>query len=340
MRAAFKAVMDGMQVAMLVPDHRARAAALQTFRERLARLSRAGRDALALPQRRRAARASSPRRPAASVDILIGTHRLLQKDVAFKNLGLVIIDEEQRFGVAHKERLKQMRQRGRRPDALRHADPAHAAHVAGRHPRHVDDETPPEERAADQDLRGGVRRPPRPRGDPARARARRAGLLRAQPRAQHRARSRAKLRDIVPEADVGIGHGQMHEDQLEHVDARLHAAARTTCWSARRSSSPASTSRTSTRSSSTRPTVSAWRSSTSCAAASAAAPHRAYAYLLYEQHRALSEVAQKRLQAIFEATELGAGFQIALRDLEIRGAGNLLGAEQSGHMAPSASTST
>ncbi len=125
----------------------------------------------------------------------------------------------------------------------------------------------------------------------------------------------------------------MHEDELEAHDARASPTARSTCSSARRSSSPASTSPTPTRSSSTTPTRSAWRSSTSCAAASAAAPCAPTPTCSTTAARALSETAQRRLQAIFEATELGAGFQIAMRDLEIRGAGNLLGAEQSGHIA-------
>ena len=122
------------------------------------------------------------------VDILIGTHRLLQKDVDFKNLGLVIIDEEQRFGVAHKERLKQMREE---VDVLTlTATPIpRTLHMSLAGIRDISSviDTPPEDRAADPDLRARVRRPARARGDPARAGSRRAGLLRAQPRPEHRA---------------------------------------------------------------------------------------------------------------------------------------------------------
>ena len=164
-RAAFKAVMDGKQVAVLVPTTVLAQQHYQTFRERLGGVSRRASRCSRASVGRRAEARSSRSWPPGSVDILIGTHRLLQKDVSFKDLGLVVIDEEQRFGVAHKEHLKQMRARGRRADAVRDADPAHAAHVARRHPRHVDDGDAAGGPPADPDLRLGVRRPARARGD-------------------------------------------------------------------------------------------------------------------------------------------------------------------------------
>ena len=141
------------------------------------------------------------------------------------------------------------------------------------------------------------------------------------------------MRELVPGARVAIAHGQMDESRLERVVLGLRGARATTCSSARRSSRAASTCRRSTRWSSTAPTCSASRSSTSCAAASAAAGQRAYAYLLHPRDRVLSEEAYERLKAIGEFTDLGSGFKLAMRDLEIRGAGNLLGGAQSGHIA-------
>ena len=192
-RAAFKAVMDGKQVAVLVPTTVLAQQHYNTFRERLAgfpvRVEMLSRFRSDRDQRQVAADAAT-----GSVDIVIGTHRLLQKDVAFKNLGLVIIDEEQRFGVAHKERLKQMRTE---VDVLTlTATPIpRTLHMSLTGIRDMSTiETPPEERLPIKTYVDRVRRPPRPRGDPARAGARRPGLLRPQPRPQHRADRRAAPR--------------------------------------------------------------------------------------------------------------------------------------------------
>ena len=131
-RAAFKAVQDGKQVAVLAPttilveQHR------HTFDRAAGRLPGQGRGALALPDARRSRRPLLERLAAGDVDIIIGTHRLLSPDVVFKDLGLLVVDEEQRFGVKHKERLKELRACGRRAHAHGDADPAHAAPVAGR----------------------------------------------------------------------------------------------------------------------------------------------------------------------------------------------------------------
>ena len=147
------------------------------------------RDALAASSRRRAASEIVEGVDDGSVDILIGTHRILQKDVAFADLGLLIVDEEQRFGVAHKERLKQLRTRGGRADAVGDADPAHAAHVARRHPRHVASSRRRRRSGcrSGRYVAGGRRRLVR-EAITARARPRRAGLLRPQPGREHRGR--------------------------------------------------------------------------------------------------------------------------------------------------------
>ena len=292
-----------------------------------------GRGALALPHASASSATSLERLAEGAVDIVIGTHRLLQKDVSFKDLGLVIIDEEQRFGVAHKERLKQLRSE---VDVLTlTATPIprtlHMSLVGVRDMSTI--ETPPEDRLPIRTYRQPVRRRRGARGDPARARPRRPGLLRPQPRADDRASWRSSSRELVPEARIAVGHGQMAEDAARAGDARVRRRRVRRAGLHARSSSRAWTSRTSTRSSSTTRTASGWRSSTSFAAASGAAASRAYAYFLYTRDTALTEMAEKRLRTIFEATELGAGFRIAMKDLEIRGAGNLLGAEQHGHIA-------
>jgi len=328
-RAAFKAVMDGMQVAVLVPTTVLAQQHFTTFRERLAgfpvkveMLSRFRSDA---EQRQVVAAAAT-----GNVDILIGTHRLLQKDVSFKNLGLVVIDEEQRFGVAHKERLKQMRAE---VDVLTlTATPIpRTLNMALTGIRDMSNiETPPEERLPiktyvtefDEHLvREAVTRE-----------LERGGQVYFVHNRVHNIELVARqLREVVPEADVLIGHGQMPEDQLERVMIEFTAgnADVLVCTTIIESGLDIPNVNTIIINNAHRFGLAQLYQLRGRVGRSAA---RAYAYLLYEKHVALSEVAQKRLQAIFEATELGAGFQIALHDLEIRGAGNLLGAEQSGQI--------
>ena len=184
-RAAFKAVQDGYQVAVLVPTTVLAQQHERTFRERLGPfpirvevLSRFRTDT--------DAREVIEALRAGDVDIVIGTHRLLQDGVEFANLGLVVIDEEQRFGVAHKERLKRMRLEVDVLALSATPNPPHPAHVAQRHPRHVDDGARAGRSSAGADVRVGVGRRPRAGGDSAGAGAWRSDLLRAQPRAQHR----------------------------------------------------------------------------------------------------------------------------------------------------------
>jgi len=328
-RAAFKSVLDGRQVAVLVPTTVLAQQHFATFRQRLAgfpvkveMLSRFRSDK---EQREIVAAAAT-----GNVDIVIGTHRLLQKDVAFKDLGLVIIDEEQRFGVAHKERLKQMRSE---VDVLTlTATPIpRTLNMALSGIRDMSTiETPPEERLPiktyvmefdDHIVREAITRE-----------MERGGQVYFVHNRVHNIEMVARhLREIVPDAEILIGHGQMPEDQLERVmldftDGKADVLICTTIIESGLDIPNVNTIIINNADKFGLAQLYQLRGRVGRGAA------RAHAYLLYEKHRSLSEVAQKRLQTIFEATELGAGFQIALRDLEIRGAGNLLGAEQSGQI--------
>ena len=267
-----------------------------------------------------------------TVDIVIGTHRLLSKDVAFKDLGLVVVDEEQRFGVAAKERLKQLRTA---VDVLTlSATPIPRTlnlALAGIRDLSVI-ETPPEDRLPIQtrvaEASAGLVR------DAILRELDRGGqVFYVHNRVETIEAQAEQLRRLLPgRADRrrprADGRGRAREG-----DAHVRRRRRPTSSCAPRSSSPGSTSRTRTRSSSTARTRWASPSSTSSAGRVGRSSRRAYAYLLYRRRERMSEEARKRLQAIFNASELGAGFQIALADLEIRGAGNILGGEQSGFMA-------
>jgi transcription-repair coupling factor (superfamily II helicase) len=328
-RAAFKAVVDGSQVAVLVPTTVLAQQHFNTFRQRLSgfpvRVEMLSRFRSDRDQRRIVGDCA-----AGSVDVVIGTHRLLQKDVQFKNLGLVIIDEEQRFGVAHKERLKQMRAE---VDVLTlTATPIpRTLNMALTGIRDMSTiETPPEERLPiktyvtefdDHLVRDAITRELERGGQ----------VYFVHNRVHNIELVTRQLRDIVPEADILIGHGQMPEDQLERVmldfsEGRADVLVCTTIIESGLDIPNVNTIIINHADKFGLAQLYQLRGRVGRGAA------RAYAYLLYEKHRAISEVAQKRLQTIFEATELGAGFQIALRDLEIRGAGNLLGAEQSGQI--------
>ena len=328
-RAAFKAVMDGTQVAMLVPTTVLAQQHYFTFTERLA----------AFPIRiEMLSRFRSPQEQQqvvrdlaeGSVDIVIGTHRLLQKDVAFKNLGLVIIDEEQRFGVSHKERLKQMR---REVDVLTlSATPIpRTLHMSLAGIRDMSTmETPPEERLPiktyvlerdDRLVREAILRELERGGQ----------VYFVHNRVQSIEAVARRLRELVPEARIAVGHGQMPEEQLARV--MLEFVKRETdvlvCTTIIESGIDIPNVNTIIINQAERFGLAQLYQLRGRVGRGVS---RAYAYLLYDRRRLLTEPAQKRLQTIFEATELGAGFRIALRDLEIRGAGNLLGAEQSGHI--------
>jgi transcription-repair coupling factor (superfamily II helicase) len=268
---------------------------------------------------------------AGSVDICIGTHRLLQRDVAFKDLGLVIIDEEQRFGVAHKERLKQLR---REVDVLTlTATPIprtlHMSLVGVRDMSSM--ETPPEERlpirtyVTERDeglIREAILRELDRGGQ----------VYYVHNRVQSIAYEASRLQKLVPEARIAIGHGQMPEEQLERVmlefaDGQHGVLVCTTIIESGLDIPSVNTLIVNNAHHFGLSQLYQLRGRVGRAAA------RAYAYFMFIRDTALTETAEKRLRTIFEATELGAGFRIALKDLEIRGAGNLLGAEQHGHIS-------
>ena len=329
-RAAFKAVMDGKQVAVLVPTTVLAEQHGSTFRERVAgfpvRVEVLSRFRSNEQQREIVAGIAT-----GEVDIAIGTHRLLQKDVEFKDLGLVIIDEEQRFGVSHKERLKQMRAE---VDSLTlSATPIprtlQMSLVGIRDMSTV--MTPPEERQPirtyvlqwdDEILREAIDRELQRGGQ----------VYFVHNRVHNIERIVTRLRNIIPEARITVGHGQMPEEQLERVMMEFGAGEHDVlvCTTIIESGLDIPNANTIIINDANHLGLAQLYQLRGRVGRSA---NRAYAYLLYDKNRTMSETAQKRLEAIFEATELGAGFQIALRDLEIRGAGNVLGTEQSGHIA-------
>ena len=293
-RAAFKAVTDGTQVAVLVPTTVLAQQHFNTFRQRLSgfpvkveMLSRFRND--------REQREVVSGAAAGSVDIVIGTHRLLQKDVAFKDLGLIIIDEEQRFGVTHKERLKQMRSQ---VDVLTlTATPIpRTLNMALTGIRDMSTiETPPEERLPiktyvtefdDHLVREAITREME-RGGQAYFVHNRVHNIELVTR---------QLRDIVPEAEILIGHGQMHEDQLERVmlDFTEGKADVLVCTTIIESGLDIPNVNTIIINNADRFGLAQLYQLRGRVGRGAAA--RAYAYLLYEKHRALSEVAQKRLR--------------------------------------------
>ncbi len=329
-RAAFKAVMDGRQVALLVPTTVLAQQHYQTFRERLSafpvRVEMLSRFRSEGEQRQVVEGLTE-----GTVDVVIGTHRLLQRDVQLKDLGLVMIDEEQRFGVAHKEHLKQMR---RDVDVLTlSATPIpRTLYMALGGIRDMSTmETPPEERLPirtyvsefdDRLVREAILRELERGGQ----------VYFVHNRVHSIGMIARKVQEIVPEASMGIAHGQMPEQDLarvmlEFVQGRIDVLVCTTIIESGLDIPNVNTIIVNQADKLGLGQLYQLRGRVGRGA------HRAYAYLMYDRKRRLTEQAQKRLQTIFEATELGAGFQIALRDLEIRGAGNLLGPEQSGYMA-------
>jgi len=330
LRAAFKAIQDGKQVAVLVPTtvladqhHRTFSQRFAAFPLRVGLLSRF--VPLAAQRRTLAGLADG------SVDLVIGTHRLLSKDVGFRDLGLVVVDEEQRFGVAAKEKLKQLR---REVDVITlSATPIPRTlnlALAGVRDLSVI-ETPPEDRLPIQTrvaeasaglVRDAILRE-LDRGGQAFYVHNRVETIEAQAE---------QLRRILPDVRIVVGHGQMPEGQLERVMLGFAAgeADLLVCTTIIESGLDIPNANT----------IIIDRADTLGLAQLyqlrgrvGRSSRRAYAYLLYRRRERMSEEARKRLQAIFNASELGAGFQIALADLEIRGAGNILGGEQSGHMA-------
>ncbi|MBN1955116.1 MAG: transcription-repair coupling factor, partial [Anaerolineae bacterium] len=330
LRAAFKAVMDGKQVAILVPTTVLAQQHCQTFAERLkpfpvavAMLSRF----LSAKEQERVVEGLVK----GGVDIVIGTHRLLSEDVRFKDLGLLIIDEEQRFGVVHKERLKEMRQE---VDVLTlTATPIprtlHMSLTGVRDMSTID--TPPEERLP---VRTHV-------GEYDEVLIRQA-ILRELDRGgqvffvHNRVMSiyavAQQVRKLVPEARIAVAHGQMAERELEKVMLEFAAGNVDVlvCTSIIESGLDIPNANTLIVHHAERFGLAQLYQLKGRVGRGA---RRAYAYLLHSKYTGLGDTARQRLGTIGEATELGAGFRIAMRDLEIRGAGELLGRRQHGHIA-------
>ena len=330
LRAAFKAVLDGKQVAILVPTTVLAQQHFTTFTQRLGAFP-VKVEMLSRFRTEREQQAILEGLASGTVDICIGTHRLLQKDVVFKDLGLVIVDEEQRFGVVHKERLKQMR---KEVDVLTlSATPIprtlHMALVGVRDMSTM--ETPPDERLPIKTYVGEYHE-----------RLIREAIIRELERngqvffVHNRVQSISpvafRLRGLVPEANIAIAHGQMPEEELERVmlDFTQGKVDVLVCTTIIESGLDIPNVNTLIVNDADRLGLAQLYQLRGRVGRGS---NRAYAYFLYGQGKRLTLAAEKRLQTIFEATELGAGFRIAMKDLEIRGAGNLLGTEQSGHIA-------
>ncbi len=329
-RAAFKAVMGGKQVAVLVPTTVLAQQHYHTFRERFAGYP-VNVDLLSRFRSRARQDKTIRELGRGTVDIVIGTHRLLAQDVRFKDLGLLIVDEEHRFGVGHKERLKELKTN---VDVLvLTATPIprtlNMAMVGLRDMSVID--TPPEDRFPvqtyvveyDEDMvRDAILREV----------ARGGQVFYVHNRVQSIDAVAARLHELLPKARLGIAHGQMKEDELEKammdfLDGEYDILLSTTIIE----------------SGLDLPNVNTLIIEDADMLGLAQlyqlrgrvgrSNRVAYAYLTYRPGRVISDQAEKRLEAIRDFTELGSGYKIALRDLEIRGAGNLLGAEQHGFMA-------
>ena len=329
-RAAFKAVQDGMQAAVLVPTTLLAQQHLQTFSERYApyplRVEVLSRFLTSAQQRKVIEGVNN-----GSVDVVIGTHRLLSKDVRFAKLGLLVIDEEQRFGVSHKEQIKQFK-----------ADIDVLTLTATPIPRTLEMsltgirdlsllQTPPAERqpiltyVGEQDDRAvaeAIRRELLREGQAFFVHNRVADI-------EHIARD---LRTLVPEARVAVAHGQMDERSLEQVVVDFWEGVYDVlvCTTIIESGIDMPTVNTLVVD---RADLLGLGQLHQIRGRVGRSGRRAYAYLFHPRDRVLTEQAYERLKTIGEATELGSGFRIAMRDLEIRGAGNLLGEGQTGHIA-------
>ena len=329
-RAAFKAAQEGFQVAVLVPTTVLAQQHHLTFSERLRAFPV---RVEALSRMRTEAEAASVLLGlrAGSVDIVIGTHRLLQPDVAFKNLGLVVLDEEQRFGVRQKERFKQLRTA---VDVLSlSATPIpRTLHMALSGIRDLSViRTPPEDRvpiktyvtAKASDLIRDVCLRELSRGGQ---------VYYVHNRVQTIAREAARLRQLLPEARVAVAHGQMPEAELAKVMVQFMGGEVDIlcCTTIVESGLDIANVNTIVIDDATRLGLAQLYQLRGRVGRGG---QRAYAYLLYDPARTLTERADKRLDVIEDLQDLGAGFTLALRDLEIRGAGNVLGEAQHGEIA-------
>lgn len=329
-RAAFKAVMDGKQVAFLVPTtilaeqhYKNMSHRFSDFPVRVDMVSRF-RSSVQQKETLRAVKEGN-------VDILIGTHRLLQKDVQFKDLGLLVIDEEQRFGVTHKEKVKSLK---KNIDVLTlTATPIpRTLHMSLTGVRDISViETPPEERYPiqtyvveynDQLIRDAIMREIGRGGQ----------VYFVYNRVEDISKMAAYLSNLIPEAKVATAHGQMTERELEDVMVNFmsneyNVLVATTIIETGIDISNVNTMIIYDADKMGLSQLYQLRGRVGRSS------RIAYAYFTYRKDKILTEVAEKRLKAIKEFTELGSGFKIAMRDLEIRGAGNMMGSAQHGHMA-------
>jgi transcription-repair coupling factor (superfamily II helicase) len=329
MRAAFKAVMDGRQVAFLAPTTVLAFQHLRTLQSRFAAFP-VKVDMVSRFRSKQEQKVTLANLAEGKLDIIVGTHRLLSKDVIFHDLGLLVVDEEQRFGVAHKERIKQMR---RKVDVLTmSATPIPRTlnmSLVGIRDMSVI-ETPPRDRLAIQT--NVVAFDQKVIGDAVRHELERGGQIYLVHNRVESIHSIAGLvQRLVPEAKIIVGHGQMGEDALEKVMvdfvARKYDVLVATTIIENGLDIPNAN------------TIIINRADRYGLAQLyqlrgrvGRSDRRAYAYLLVPPGHTLSPVARKRLAAMREFSDLGAGFRVAALDLEIRGAGNLLGGEQSGHI--------
>jgi transcription-repair coupling factor (superfamily II helicase) len=329
-RAAFKAVMDGKQVAILVPTTLLAQQHFATFSERFASFPVSVR-ALSRFQTDKEQREIVAGLADGSVDVVIGTHRLLQPSTQFKELGLVVVDEEQRFGVEHKEFLKRLRTS---VDVLTmSATPIPRTlemSITGIREMSVI-QTPPEERHPvltfvgvydEKQIAAAVRRELLREGQ----------VFYIHNRVESITRAAARLQEIVPEARIGVAHGQMGEHQLEPImlafwEKEYDVLVCTTIVESGLDIPNANTLVVE------RADLLGLSQLHQLRGRVGRSRDRAYAYFLYPPEKPLTEEAHDRLATIAQHSDLGAGTQIAMKDLEIRGAGNLLGGEQSGHIA-------
>ena len=329
-RAAFKAIQDGKQVAMLVPTTLLVRQHLETFAERFAGFPIHLR-ALSRFQSDKEARETIAGLADGTVDLVIGTHRLLTNNIVFKDLGLAIIDEEQRFGVEHKDALKKLKMN---VDVLAmSATPIpRTLEMAVTGIREMSTlATPPEDRHPILTFVG-------PYSDRQVAAAIRRELLRegqvffVHNRVSSINRVAAQLAELVPEARIAVAHGQLSESVLEQVmvdfwERKFDVLVSTTIIETGIDITNANTLIID------RADKYGLSQLHQIRGRVGRGRERAYAYFLYDENKPLSETAHDRLATIAANNELGGGMQIALKDLEIRGAGNLLGGEQSGHIA-------
>ena len=330
LRAAFKAVMSGKQVAVLVPTTVLAQQHFQTFSSRFAPFGLVV-DVVSRFRAPAEQRATLQKTAEGAVDVLIGTHRLLQTDVTFKDLGLLVVDEEQRFGVAQKERLKKWTV-GLDVLTLTATPIPRTLHMSLAGLRDMSAiESAPEDRLPVQTYVVEYR--PALIAEAIRQEIGRGGQVYfVYNRIASIERMHSELKALVPEAKIGVAHGKMSDDVLEDVmfDFYENHYNLLLCTSIIENGLDVANANTIIVYDADHFGLSQLYQMRGRVGRS---DRLAHAYLTYRPQKVISEIAEKRLRAITEFTELGAGFKIAMRDLEIRGAGNLLGSQQHGHIA-------